>query len=299
MCVILSMGCDFMNGLLVIDKPSDFTSRDVVNIVGKKFNTRKVGHAGTLDPIATGVLVVALGTGLKILEYINNDRKEYIATVKMGIETDTLDVSGNIIKEVKIKKIDKEKLSKVVNSFKGKYLQEVPIYSSVKVNGLRLYKYARENKEVDLPKREVEIFDIELLNYSDDLFTFKVSVSKGTYIRSLIRDIGKKLNVLCTMKELRRTRHGDFTIDEAISLEQLKNDDYKLIPLDRALPNIHFIVVDSYIENKIKDGCKLENRYSENIIGFKNKNGDVLAIYEVYDKDNSRIKPIKVFNQVN
>lgn len=282
-----------MNGILIVDKDKDYTSRDVVNLVEKKLNCSRVGHAGTLDPLATGVLVVALGNALKILEFINDNDKEYIATAKIGLLTDTLDVTGNVLKEEKEFNITKEQLESTLNSFKGTYLQEVPLYSSVKVNGKRLYKYAREEREVILPKREVNISSIELVNFEKDEFTFKVTVSKGTYIRSLIRDIGDKLNIPCVMKELRRTRQGMFKIEDSVKLDDIDNN-IKLISIEDALNDINFIEVDSFLENKILNGRILDNRYNQDIIGFKNKER-VIALYQIYDKDSSKIKPIKVF----
>ncbi len=284
-----------MNGLILIDKPVGYTSRDVVNTVGRFLNTKKVGHAGTLDPIATGVLVVAVGTGLKILEFLNHNDKEYIATVKLGIETNTLDVTGEVIKNVENYFLDSNKLEKVIKSFKGKYEQVVPLYSSVKVGGKRLYKYARENIPVELPKREVEIYDIKLLDYNHKEFTFKATVSKGTYIRSLIRDIGEKLGIPCTMKELRRTRQGRFKIEDTITIEDIEKGKIKTISLEESLGDIKIVNVDDYLEKRIKDGAILENRYQDKIVAFKNKKNDIIAIYEIYDKDNKKIKPIKVF----
>ncbi len=288
-----------MDGIIVVDKPKDYTSRDIVNIVSKALNTGKVGHAGTLDPIATGVLVIAIGTGLKILEFLNNNDKEYVATVKLGIKTDTLDITGNIIEEHVNYSLDKNRLKEVIESFKGKYNQEVPLYSSIKVQGKRLYKYARENINIDLPKREVEIYDIELLDCRDDEFTFRALVSKGTYIRSLIRDIGEKIGILCTMKELRRIKQGNFIIDDAISLEDVKERKIKFISLDKALSNIKIIEADSFLENKIMNGAILRNYYDESTIGFKNKEGNLIAIYKIYEKDCSKVKPIKVFKRDN
>ena len=286
-----------MDGIIIVDKPKEYTSRDIVNIVGKTLNTRKVGHAGTLDPIATGVLVIATGQALKILEFLNDNDKEYIATVKMGLQTDTLDVTGTVIEKKDNYKVDKKDLEKAINSFKGKYEQVVPLYSSVKVDGERLYKYAREKKNVELPKREVEIYDIKLLDYNNDEFTFTAKVSKGTYIRSLIRDIGDKINVPCTMKELRRTRQGNFLIDNSISLDDIKEGKIKYISMDKALPDIKFIEADNYLENRILNGSILNNLYDDSMIGFKNKKGEAIAIYKVYEKDNKKIKPVKVFRR--
>ena len=284
-----------MDGLLIIDKPKGCTSRDVVNEIETIYQTKKVGHAGTLDPIATGVLVVALGKGLKILEFLNEDTKEYIATVKMGFQTDTLDITGNIVKEKRDYYLDLNKLSEVIKSFKGKYLQEVPLYSSVKVNGKRLYKYARENIEVELPKREVEIFEIELLDSNHDEFTFRAVVSKGTYIRSLIRDIGEKIEIFCTMKELRRTKQGYFSIEESITLDKLKEKKIKPLPIEKALKDMLVVEVDEKLEFMISNGRILDNYYAENKIAFKNKKNEIIAIYKSLDEDFSKIKPIKVF----
>ena len=284
-----------MNGIIVIDKDKDYTSRDIVNITEKIFDTRKVGHAGTLDPMATGVLVLGIGTGVKILEYLNDNDKEYIATVKLGLLTDTLDVTGNIIEEVKDFNITREEVESTLKLFIGKYDQVVPLYSSVKVSGERLYKYARKNKEVDLPSREVEIFNIELLDFNNDEFTFKTTVSKGTYIRSLIRDIGDKLNIPCTMKELRRTRLGDYTLDDAITTQDLKDEKLKILPLEKALKNLLIVDVDSYIENKINHGAILRNLYDKDLIAYRNQNNEIIAIYKVYEKDNTKVKPVKVF----
>ena len=283
-----------MNGLIIIDKPKDYTSRDVVNIVGKQFKTKKAGHTGTLDPLATGVLVVAINDGLKIVNLLGNDTKEYIAEVKMGIETDTLDVTGNILKEENNYILDKEELKLVLDSFLGRSIQEVPIYSAVKINGKKLYEYARNNEEVELPKKEIEILEIELLEVSNDSFSFRVVVSKGTYIRSLIRDIGIKLNILCTMSNLRRTKVGVFSIMDSCKLEELDKTP-RIINIEDALANYNKVKVDSYIENRIKNGSILENRYNCDIIVFINEEERVIAIYEVYSKDSSKIKPIKVF----
>ena len=288
-----------MNGIILVNKDKDMTSRDVVNILSKKFNTRRIGHTGTLDPIATGVMGIAIGDGLKIVDLLTNDSKEYIATVKLGISTDTLDVTGNILEEVNEYKIEQEQLIEVLNSFLGKSLQEVPLYSAVKVNGKRLYEYARENIEVELPKREIEVFDIELIDFSDDEFSFKVKVSKGTYIRSLIRDIGKKINIPCCMKTLKRTIQGNFKIEDSYTLDEIRNDKYKVISIKDALEGYNFIEVDSYIENKILNGRILDNRYDTEKIVFINSNEEVLAIYGVYDKDNTKVKPIKVIKQRN
>lgn len=286
-----------MDGIYIVNKPHGYTSRDVVNIIGNLLGTRKIGHGGTLDPIATGVLIIAVGTGLKVLEYISSDTKEYVATVKLGLSTNTLDITGEVVKKVDNYFLDLAKLGEVIKSFVGKYDQEVPLFSSVRVGGQRLYKYARANKEITLPKREVEIYSIELLECNHDEFKFKACVSKGTYIRSLIRDIGEKINIPCTMKELVRTRQGEFSIEDAVSLDKFENGDVKPLAIDKALKGINFVDADDYLENRISNGSILENRYQDEVIAFKNKKGELIAIYKVYEKDNTKIKPVKVFKK--
>lgn len=284
-----------MDGLIVVNKEKDWTSRDVVNKISSIFDMGRVGHTGTLDPLATGVLVIALGEGLKLVDLLSCDTKEYIAEVQPGILTDTLDITGNVLKQEDYV-LDREKIISVLNSFLGKSLQEVPLYSSVKVNGQRLYEYARKNMEVTLPTREIEVFSIELLELKKESFTFKVSVSKGTYIRSLIRDIGIKLGIPCTMKELKRTKQGHFTIDNSYTLSDIANGNYHLVSFYEALSNFPMVEVDDFLEKKIRNGRVLENRYQDENIVFINSQKKVLAIYGVYEKDRNLIKPIKVFN---
>jgi len=287
------------NGILVINKEQGYTSRDVVNKVGKLLNTKKVGHTGTLDPMATGVLVLALGNALKTIEFINHDTKEYIATAKIGLLTDTLDITGNIIKKVDSFSIDKDNLNNILKSFSNiKYIQEVPLYSSIKVNGERLYRYARENKEVILPKREVYIYNLEVLDILNDSFTFKCTVSKGTYIRSLIRDIGDKLGIPCTMEKLNRIREGIFSIEESYTLKDIEENNYNIIPIERIFPDNLKVIVDSSLEKQISNGKILDNNYDKDKIVFINNDREVLAIYETYIKDTSKIKPIKVFKSI-
>lgn len=271
------------NGILIVNKPSGITSRDVVNIVGKTLNTKKVGHTGTLDPMATGVLVLCLGNALKVCELITANDKEYIAKVILGIETETLDTTSPIINTKKTN-ITKEEIEKVLNSFKGSYLQEVPKYSAVKINGKKLYEYAREGKEIELPKKMVTIYDIQLISditYYNDTTSFyiKTTVSKGTYIRSLIRDIGYKLNTYGCMDSLERTRQGIFNIDNSYTLEEIKNNNYKLLSIEKSLPNIPLVEVDNKTLFKIRNGVKLKKFFDGDMAIIKDKN-KVVAIYK-------------------
>lgn len=282
-----------MDGIILINKEKDYTSRDVVNIIGKYLNTKKVGHSGTLDPLATGVLVIAINKGLKVINLLTNLEKEYIVDVKFGIETDTLDITGNILNEDNNYSVTKEQLINVLNKFKTTYQQEVPKYSAIKVNGKRLYEYARNNEEVTLPKKEVTIKEIELLEFNNNSFKFKTLVSKGTYIRSLIRDIGKELNILMTMSNLKRTKQGMFNIIDCNTLDDIKNNKFKVLSLKDVLSTYKMIEVTDELYNKIKNGTILENNYDEDIIIFI-KGKDVIAIYKRYDKDKNKIKPLHV-----
>lgn len=271
------------NGILIVNKPSGITSRDVVNIVGKTLNTKKVGHTGTLDPMATGVLVLCIGNALKVCELITANDKEYIAKVILGIETETLDTTSPIINTKKTN-ITKEEIEKILNSFKGSYLQEVPKYSAVKINGKKLYEYAREGKEIELPKKMVTIYDIQLISditYYNDTTSFyiKTTVSKGTYIRSLIRDIGYKLNTYGCMDSLERTRQGIFNIDNSYTLEEIKNNNYKLLSIEESLPNIPLVEVDNKTLFKIRNGVKLKKFFAGDMAIIKDKN-KVVAIYK-------------------
>lgn len=278
------------NGLLVVNKPINLTSRDVVNKVCRKFNTKSVGHIGTLDPLAEGVLVCLIGKYTKLASVLVEHDKEYVASFKLGIETDTLDITGKVLKEDKFV-IDKDKIVDAINYFNGlKYMQEVPIYSAVKVNGKKLYDYARNNIEVDLPKKEVNIYSLELLDIDEDVVTIKCRVSKGTYIRSLIRDIGKYLNTYGTMVKLIRTKLGNFNIDNSYSLLDINNDNYKLLKLEDFL-DIDIKYIDNEIDYKHIRNGNVVTINSDKYVLFKYNNEDV-ALYEPF---NGKIKPLIMF----
>lgn len=285
-----------MNGILIVNKPQNYTSRDIVNIISKKLNTKKVGHTGTLDPIAEGVLVVPIGRALKISELLTSEKKEYIAKVILGYETDMLDITGKEIKR-NIPNVDKDKLIEVLNSFIGKYNQEVPMYSAVKVNGRKLYEYARSNIQITPPSKIVEIYSISLLEgpiYKDNTveFTMKCEVSKGTYIRSLIRDIAYKLSTYGTMKELIRTKQGSFLLEDAFTLEDIQKDNYKLLSIKEALPNIKITKIDDKILKQVKNGMVLDKFFEEEISLLVDKDGREIAIYK--DIGNGKVKPYKM-----
>ena len=278
-----------MDGIILVNKPKGITSRDVVNEIVKKFNTRRVGHTGTLDPIATGLMIICINKGCKLVPLLTNHDKTYIATVKLGIKTDTYDVTGKVIEENNNYNLSKEDLIRTLNSFIGSYMQEVPIYSSIKVNGKKLYEYARSNIPVELPKHLVNIYSIELLDYNGDTFSFKVSVSKGTYIRSLINDIGNKLSIPMAMQDLNRITVGDFNIDKSKSLEDINESD--IIPIKDIFNMKKVIVDDEVLLKKITNGNKLDDIYNEDYIMFINNN-KCIAIYK---KEDNYLKVDNVF----
>lgn len=272
------------NGILVINKDKGYTSRDVVNVISKLFGTKKVGHNGTLDPLATGVLVICLNRYTKLNELLASNEKEYIAEVTLGIKTDTLDIEGKVLEE-KETVVNKEDLEKTLKKYETTYEQEVPIYSAVKVNGKKLYEYARSGEKVILPKKKVTIKKIELLKFKDNKFTFKCLVSKGTYIRSLIRDILNDLGVIGTMSNLTRTKQGVFDIENSYSLEDVRNGNYKLLLVKDVL-DIDKITVSDELKFKILNGNKVKGNYSNRVL-FLDEDGGELAIYK---KDNDDYK---------
>ena len=276
-------------GIIVVNKSPGFTSRDVVNVLSKEFKTKKMGHTGTLDPIASGVLVVCIGKYTKLVNTLTSLDKEYIAEIKLGIKTDTLDITGQVLEEKKAQ-VTWEQVQTVLESFLGEYQMEVPIYSAIKVKGKKLYQYAREGKEVALPVKRVTIYDIELLDFKDDLIKFRVKVAKGTYIRSLIRDICAKLGVMGTMQSLIRTKQGSFKLEEAYTLEEIKEGKYKILEV-RDVLDVLECELDQELEKKVSNGNKIKlNIKSDYILFIKNKQEVAL-----YQKDKEEYKPLIMF----
>ena len=270
-----------MDKILLINKEKGYTSRDVVNIIGKHFKMKKVGHFGTLDPLATGLLVIGTGALTKLDNYDLFDKKEYIATVLVGTKTDTYDILGNTL-SITNDKLTTKTIKQVVESFKKTYIQEVPIYSAVKVNGKKLYEYARNNEKVILPKKEVTIYDIKYLdsyNIEDkQYFKFWCSVSKGTYIRSIINDISNILNVPMCMSNLERTKVGKFSIENAYTIEDIKNNNYKLYNIDDVL-NLKRMQIPNDLNKKIINGSIIDDLGYPYIL-FTDSNGNDFVLYK-------------------
>lgn len=286
-----------MDGILLIDKPSGLTSRDVVNKVGRCLGTKKIGHTGTLDPLATGVMVLCVGKYTKLVEMLTSYNKTYEACIVLGIKTDTLDITGNVLEERNVN-ISSQEILSTLKKFEGTYNQEVPIYSAVKINGKKLYEYARENKTINLPKRLVNIFKIELISdvkqeNGKTIFSIRCNVSKGTYIRSLINDIASSLNTIGVMKELRRIEQGNFKIDNCYQISDIENNNFKFVDLDMIFKDYFIVDIDEKKYEDIKNGKILENIYGENIIVFRYK-GKYISIYKKYEKGEKLIKPWKM-----
>ncbi len=264
--------------VLYVNKPKNITSYDVVHEISKLFGIKKVGHTGTLDPLATGVMLVTIGKATKIVELLTAEDKEYIAGVELGIKTDTYDNTGSIIDKKAIP--NNINLEKVISSFQKTYLQEVPIYSAVKVQGKKLYEYAREGKKVELPKKEVTIKKIEILSKNKKDFTIKVLVTKGCYIRSLIMDIGKELDTYATMTSLERTKQGTICIEKTNTLEEIKNNHFTIHNIEEVL-NYPVIKVSKQEEFLLSNGVKIKDKWNiEDKIIFQTEEGKLIGIYQ-------------------
>ena len=250
-----------MDGIIIVNKPKACTSHDVVYKI-RKITGEKVGHAGTLDPLATGVLPILVGKGTQCSKYLINHDKTYVVTLQLGKKTDTGDEEGNVIQEEKvdISWKDKQALEKVFQSFVGKQKQIPPIYSAIKVKGKKLYEYARKGEQVEIPVRQIEIYQIKIIQIEElkKQIIFQVSCSKGTYIRSLCEDIAKKLGTVGYMQELQRIQVGDFKIEQAITLEQLEKDDIEYLSVEKLFENKEIVSLDKRKLHLFLNGVKLE-----------------------------------------
>ncbi len=269
-----------MDGIIVINKEKGCTSHDIVYKIRKMFNT-KVGHTGTLDPNATGVLPILLGKGTKISKYLIEHDKEYEVVLQLGVKTTTADEEGEIIEEKEVLKesLEQLKIERILKSFIGKIEQMPPKYSAIKVNGRKLYEYARKGQEVEIKPREVEIYNIEITNIQKEKkqIEFKVSCSKGTYIRTLCEDIAEKMRTVGYMKELKRTKVGNFNIEQAITLGQLQEkENIKIITIEEMFKDKEEIILEDSKIILLLNGVKMN---------MEKPNG----IYRIYNKQNKFI----------
>ena len=293
-----------MDGILNIHKPKGMTSHDVVNRVRRILNTKQVGHTGTLDPNAEGVLVVCVNQATKLVQFLESDIKKYRCELILGISTDTYDITGNIVDSSDRFDLSEEEVIKTIKSFIGKQKQIPPIYSSIKVNGKKLYEYARKNQEVEIEARDIEIFEIDnftsLIKQEYNTISFDVLVSKGTYIRSLCFDIGKALVVPATMGNLLRLQSGAFSLDNAYALDEIEKGNYQLIPMIDAIYDMKKVDVkdNGELKFKVENGMKISLKYFDE--QFKqivfHENDKILAVYEYHEEDEKRCyKAVRVW----
>jgi len=289
-----------MDGIILVNKPKGFTSHDVINVLRGILKTRKLGHTGTLDPDATGVLVVGVNKGTKIMKYLNNDEKIYQARVLIGQSTDTLDKTGEVIEEKNVVKL--ENVNEVVASFLGDYTQTPPMYSAIKYKGKRLYEYARKGIIIDdIPSRVIKVFSIAKTSsviYENNfaLFDYIVHSSKGLYVRTLSYDIGKRLGYPAHNAELHRIKAGQFNVEDSSTLKEIENGDYKLISLSNALPGMDKLVVPEELKHHVKNGMAISLRYFKNhsLTRLVDEDDNLLAIYDKHQTE-PKMKAINVF----
>ena len=272
-----------MDGIIIINKEKNWTSNDIVQKLKHTFH-EKTGHTGTLDPLATGVLPILVGKGTSLSKYLVNHDKEYIATIRLGEKTSTGDQEGEIIekKPVTDDMFDAENVRKVLSEFKGKQNQIPPMYSAIKVNGKKLYEYARSGKKVEVEPREIEIFDIDLISISKDMkeIVYKVWCSKGTYIRSLCEDIAEKIGTVGFMSELNRTRVGEFRIQQSVKIEDIMKDGF----INKENIDRSFISIEEFF--KKKKSIELDDSDLFRFLnGVKIGTTDLVdGIYRIYNK---------------
>lgn len=269
-----------MNAVILVNKDKGKTSRDIVNNLTKVFNTKRIGHTGTLDPIAQGVLVICINKYTKLVNSLMSLDKQYIGTITLGVKTDTFDITGKVLEQKDIS-VSKEDIEKVFSSLIGKYEQIVPIYSAKKVNGKKLYEYARNGEEVKLPTNEVDIYNLELISYEKNKIVFKCNCSKGTYIRSLIQTICDKLNVIGTMSDLVRTKQGNFDISNSYTVEDIENGNYKALSVKDLFGYKTYNLTEEEF-NKIKNGShiKIDSNEDKMLLYYNNEE---VAIYKRKD----------------
>ena len=300
-------------GILLIDKEKGKTSFDAVRVIRRILGCKKAGHAGTLDPFATGLLIILLGQGTKLSSYIMGGQKRYRAEIMLGVETDTCDPTGSVINELPVPDIGDEAIFKVITRFTGVIEQIPPAFSALKVNGQRAYKLARQGIEVELKKREITVYSIDIVDIRLPLLTLDIRCSAGTYIRSLASDIGKKLGTAAHLKNLRRLSSGLFNADDPMALKDLGSstmgDIYKrIIPLQESLPDMKTVVVGNPLAGKVRNGLRPTwEELTENIELSDVYNGyvklvtdsNLVAIMEIDRSstlDKNWMKKVKVFN---
>ena len=296
-----------LNGFINIDKPLNITSMDVIREIRRATNEKKVGHAGTLDPKASGVLPVAFGSYTRLLQYIVNEDKTYEAQIQLGVKTNTFDSEGVVVESLDSSNIDTNKIQQALPEFIGTYNQTPPIYSAKKINGKRLYEYARQKMDVEINSTLVTVNEIKIIDHHKSILNLSIECGKGFYVRSLANDLGLKLGCGAHLKKLRRTKSGSFDIDQSITLQNAIESigsgriDEIIYPLDQCLPHIKKITLTERMATDIKHGKSIpvpgiHNSVFENqtIIRAHNDTQELIALV-TFEEETQEFKPYKVF----
>ena len=281
-----------MNGIVIVDKPQGWTSQDVTARLRRVFNTRRIGHGGTLDPMATGVLPVFVGRATRGVEFFEHAEKIYEATLRLGLTTDTEDVTGEVLEEKKVE-ISEQEFLDILPKFRGKIQQIPPMYSALKVNGQKLCDLARKGKEVERQPREIEIFELECLEFAGETARLRVHCSKGTYIRTLCKDIGEALGCGGCMAALRRVTAGEYTIDEAVPLQELldaENPEPYLRQVDTMFRNYPAVTLTVNQEKRCRNGNAFSIQMPDGTYRAYSQSGEFLMLAKVDDGVMSTIK---------
>lgn len=269
-----------MDGILIIDKPADWTSHDVVGKLRKLLKTKRIGHTGTLDPFATGVLVMLVGQATRLAQFLDQDQKEYEATIQFGVETETGDLSGKAKGKRQKAKVESETIEKILPQFLGKIEQIPPMYSAKKVDGKKLYKLARKGVEIERKPINVTIQKLEIIQdqslKTEDQIKIRVSCSAGTYIRTLAEDIGRKIGIPCHLSALRRTRAGKFSINQAITLEKIEKATF--ISMNEAVSHLPEVKLSAQEVKKIRNGMKLSGNLKAEFVRLTDAENNLIAI---------------------
>ena len=273
-----------MDGFIIVNKPKDMTSHDVCNILRGVLKTKKVGHSGTLDPLATGVLVVGVGKATKLLNYLENQEKTYVAEALFGIQTDSYDVLGHVLNnDINTNPTDAEIDEKLL-ILKEQTTQIPPIYSAIKVNGKKLYDYAKNGEKVEILPRNIKIHSLKRVSdIKDKKVMIEVTADKGFYVRSMVNDLGILLNTFAAMSNLTRTKAGNYSIEEAQTLDEIKEFGPKIHSIEETFNYLKSIEVNDYIAKLVKNGVVLDERqFSDNEMFKIYNNNNLIAIYEPF-----------------
>lgn len=281
-----------MNGIVIVDKPQGWTSQDVTARLRRVFGTRRIGHGGTLDPMATGVLPVFVGRATRAVEFFEHAEKTYETVLLLGKKTDTQDVTGTVLEERAVD-VTKSQVEEVLTRFRGEIMQVPPMYSALKVNGQKLYELARKGKQVERQPRPVTVYELTVLSFENNRLSLRVRCSKGTYIRSLCEDIGQALGCLGCMEALRRTQAGEYRLEDAVALEDLlesSTPESCLRGMDTMFARYPAVKLTANQEKRCRNGNSFTRPMSDGIYRAYGENGEFLMLAKVEDGVMSTIK---------